>query len=77
MSNITLNIPDEILDDVRIVAAEKKTTVNAMVRDYLASISRQKHRAKAAMAELRKMSEASASDLGPDFKFDRASLYER
>ena len=77
MSNITLNIPDEILDDVRIVAAEKKTTVNAMVRDYLASISRQKRRAKAAMAELRKMSETSASDLGPDFKFDRASLYER
>jgi plasmid stability protein len=77
MSNITFNLPDEVLDDVRVIAAERKTTVNAMVRDYLTGLSRQKNRAKEAMAELRRMSEVSKSDLGPGFKFDRASLYER
>ena len=77
MKNITLAIEEEILDAARIVAAERRTTVNALVRDYLAQVVRQKARAKEAMAELRKMSETTTSDLGPDYKFDRASLYER
>ena len=77
MSNLTLNIPDEVLSDARLYAAEHKTTVNALVREYLASIGTRRKRAKDAMAELRKMSETTKSRLGPDFKFDRASLYER
>ena len=77
MSNITLNVPDEILDEARVFAAERKTTVNALVRDYLISVTSQKKRAKAAMAELREMSLKTESRLGPDWKFDRASLYER
>ena len=77
MSNITLNMPDEILDEVRVFAAERKTTVNALVRDYLVSITSQRKRAKEAMAELREMSLKTESRLGPDWKFDRASLYER
>jgi plasmid stability protein len=77
MSNITLNVPDEILDDARVYAAERKTTVNALVREYLNSITTGRKRAKEAMAELKKMSENTKSDLGPDFKFYRASLYER
>jgi serine/threonine-protein kinase RIO1 len=77
MSNITLNMPDEVLDEARIYAAERKTTVNALVRTYLTSITTQRKRVKQAMAELREMSEKSESDLGPDYKFDRASLYER
>jgi serine/threonine-protein kinase RIO1 len=77
MSNITLNMPDEVLDEARIYAAERKTTVNALVRNYLTSITTQRKRAKEAMAELRAMSEKTESRLGPDYKFDRASLYER
>jgi plasmid stability protein len=77
MSNITLNMPDEVLDEARVYAAERKTTVNALVRDYLISVTSQKKRAKAAMAELRKLSETTKADLGPNFKFDRESLYER
>ncbi len=77
MSNITLNMPDEILDEARVFAAERKTTVNALVRDYLVSITSQRKRAKEAMAELREMSLKTESRLGPDWKFDRASLYER
>ena len=34
MKNITLAIDEEILDKVRIVAAEKKTTVNALVVNF-------------------------------------------
>jgi replicative DNA helicase len=77
MSNITLSVPDEILDEARVVAAERKTTVNALVRDYLTSITSQRKRAEEAMMELRKMSETTRARLGPDFKFDRDKLYER
>ncbi len=77
MSNITLSVPDDVLDDARVYAAENKTSVNALVRDYLASLGTRRQRAREAMAELRKMSETTKADLGPNFRFDRASLYER
>ena len=77
MSNITLNMPDDVLDEARVYAAERKTTVNALVRNYLTSITTQRKRVKQAMAELREMSEKTESRLGPNYKFDRASLYER
>ena len=77
MSNITLNMPDEVLDEARVYAAERKTTVNALVRNYLTSITTQRKRVKKAMTELREMSEKTESRLGPDYKFDRAGLYER
>jgi hypothetical protein len=77
MKNITFAIQEDILEAARIVAAERKTTVNGLVRDYLTQIARQKTRAKEAMAELRRMSETSEARLGPDYKFDRDSLYDR
>jgi hypothetical protein len=77
MKNLTLSISDETLDAVRIYAAERKTTVNAIVRSHLEQIARNRLRAKEAMAELRRMSETTEARLGPNYKFDRASLYER
>jgi serine/threonine-protein kinase RIO1 len=77
MSNITLNVPNEVLDEARVFAAERRTTVNALVRNYLTSIATQRKRVKQAMEELREMSEKTEARLGPDYKFDRAGLYER
>jgi serine/threonine-protein kinase RIO1 len=77
MSNITFNVPDDVLQEARVYAAENRTTVNAIVRAYLVNISNRRKRRKEAMSELYDMSLKSESDLGPDFKFDRASLYER
>jgi hypothetical protein len=39
MKNITLAIDDEILEKARVVAAEKRTTVNAMVREFLVEVA--------------------------------------
>jgi hypothetical protein len=77
MGNITFNVPDDILQEARIYAAENRTTVNAIVRTHLVSIAKRRKRQQQAMAELYDMSLKSGSDLGPDYKFDRASLYER
>ena len=39
MKNITLAIDEDVLERARIVAAEQKTTVNAMVREFLADVA--------------------------------------
>ena len=37
--NITVNIDDEVAEKVRKIAADKNTTLTAMVRDYLTSVA--------------------------------------
>ena len=39
MRNITVSVPDEIYREARIRAAERGTSVSAMVSDYLGSLS--------------------------------------
>ena len=77
MSNLTLNLPDDVLHGARIYAAENRTTVNALVRGFLENLPSRRDEVKKAMQELREMTEKSESDLGPDFKWDRESLYDR
>lgn len=40
MKNITLSVDDETYRLARIAAAERNTTVSALVRDYLRSVAR-------------------------------------
>ena len=42
MKNITLAIEDGVLDRARLVAAERRTTVNAMVREFLTDVADRK-----------------------------------
>ena len=39
MKNITLAIDEDVLDRVRVVAAQRRTTVNALVREHLADLA--------------------------------------
>jgi hypothetical protein len=75
--NITLAIDESLLDKVRVIAAERKTTVNQLVRLHLEQIVRNEDRAKRAIADLRRMSLATKARLGPGFALDRAATYER
>lgn len=77
MKNITLAIDEGLLDRVRVIAAERKTTVNQLVRVHLEQIARNEDRAKRAIADLRRMSLTTDARLGPDYRFDRAATYER
>jgi Family of unknown function (DUF6364) len=49
MRNLTLAVEDDILEQARIVAAENRTTVNAMVREHLSRV-----------VSLRRMSESTS-----------------
>lgn len=76
MSNITLNMPDEILDEVRVVAAKRKTTVNAMVRDYLTQVATSESRVARARKRLLELSDNSTAEVGP-ITWKREDLYDR
>ena len=77
MKNITLAIEDEVLDKVRIVAAEKKTTVNALVREFLADLASRDERLAAARKQLLRLMDTSEGRMAPDWKFDREETHER
>jgi hypothetical protein len=77
MKNITLAIEDEILDRVRIVAAEKRTSINAMVREFLTEIATRDVKLAKARRDLLKLMDRSTGDMGPDWKWSREETYER
>lgn len=77
MKNITLAIDDEVLDRVRIVAAEKKTTVNALVREFLADLASRDERLAEARKQLLRLMDTSKGRMAPDWKFDREETHER
>ena len=77
MKNITLAIEDEVLDKVRIVAAEKKTTVNALVREFLTDLASRDERLAEARRQLLRLMDTSKGRMAPDWKFDREGTHER
>jgi hypothetical protein len=77
LKNITLAIEDDILERARVVAAEKKTTVNAMVREFLAEVTDRDERREKARAALLDLMRNSKGRMRPDFKFDREETHER
>jgi hypothetical protein len=77
MKNITLAIDDEVLDRVRVVAAEKNTTVNALVREFLADLAGRDERHAEARRQLLRLMDTSKGRMAPDWKFDREETHER
>jgi hypothetical protein len=78
MKNITLAVDDEVLAAVRKLAAERNTTVNGLVRDYLASLAEQVRKEAGARArkELVRLSEESTAGMA-GWKWNREDLYDR
>jgi hypothetical protein len=76
MKNITLAVNEDVLDRVRVIAAERKTTVNALVREYLEKIASEEDRRAEARRRLRELMDKSQARLGPDYKWNREELYE-
>lgn len=74
--NITLAIDEAVLAQVRRIAAEQNTSVNAMVRDYLTQLATREDRVKEAMRNLETLSENSALEVGSG-TWSRDELHER
>jgi hypothetical protein len=76
MKNITLSVDEKVLATVRRRAAERNSTVNALVRDYLANLAAHDARANRARARLRQLSKQSQGRLGKK-TWSREQLHDR
>lgn len=76
MKNITLSVDDEVLAAVRRYTAERNSSVNALVREYLTNLAGHQDRARRARARLRQLSKQSKGRLGKK-TWSRQDLHER
>lgn len=76
MKNITLSVDDEVLSAARRVAAERNSTVNGLVREYLTNLARQDDRASRARARLEQLTNESKGRLGRK-TWTRKDLHDR
>jgi len=76
MKNITLSIDDGVLDTVRRYSAQRDTSVNALVREYLTNLAGHENRAGRARSRLRQLSKQSQGRLGSK-SWPREDLHER
>jgi hypothetical protein len=76
MKNLTLSIEDGVLRAARKLAAERETTVNAMVREYLGDLVGKHNQRDKARKELLALIESSDGEIG-DISWTREELYDR
>ena len=74
--NITLAIDEDLLDKIRVIAALEKTTVNAMVRDFLTRAAEKRNRTAKIRKRLAQRSRQSEGRVGP-VTWSRDDLHER
>lgn len=74
--NITLAVDEAVLERVRIVAAERRTSVSGLVRDYLQSVAAAEDRTDRARQRLLELARTSTAEAGPQI-WTRDELYDR
>ncbi len=77
MANLTLSVDDELLKQCRMYALQHDTSVNAMVREYLASlVDRGQERAKA-VEELNRIADdlARQAMVPEGYEWNREAVY--
>jgi hypothetical protein len=76
MSNLTLRVEDDVLKAVRRYAVEKETSVNRLVREFLAGIAERESRAQEVQRRMRELSEHSSARIG-EKSWSRDDLHVR
>lgn len=76
MKNITLSIDEGTLQAVRRYAAERNTSVNALVRELLTGIAKREDRASKARHRIRELSDESSARIGSK-SWSREELHAR
>jgi hypothetical protein len=74
--NLTLVIEEDLLLAARKIALDQRTSVNQLVRDYLAALVEEPNRRRLARTRLNKMFETGLVTVG-EKTWTRDDLYER
>jgi len=76
MKNITLAVEEAILEQVKLMAAEQRTTVNGMVREFFAEVAAKRQAKDEARQALLRLAREAAGDMGSK-TWNREALYDR
>ena len=76
MPNLTLAIDDSLLLEARRLALDRRTSVNQLVRDYLATLVSEQHARQRSRSRLKSALARSVVEVGPT-SLKREDLYER
>lgn len=76
MKNLTLRIEEPTLNKARKIAAERSTSVNALIREYLNELIQREDRQAQARAELLELCQTSKAKIG-NKNWAREDLYAR
>jgi hypothetical protein len=76
VKNITLSVSEDTLREVRRIAAERDTTVNALVREFLEQLAGHRRRRQQLRRRLAKFAKRSQAAVGP-ITWSRSDAHER
>ena len=76
MKNVTLAVDDKVLRDARRIAAERSTSLNAMVREFLEDLTQRESSAREARQRIIELCLDSQAEVGPK-TWTRDELHER
>lgn len=76
MKNLTMRVDEEVLAKARVAAAERSTSVNALVREFLRDLAYREGRKEAARREILGLCMQSRAGVG-ERTWTRDELYER
>ncbi len=76
MKNVTLSIDEATLREARKIAAERSTSLNAMIREFLAELTARESRAAQARERILDLCDRAQARVGKR-SWDRQDIHER
>jgi len=76
MKNVTIALDESLLREARRIAADRSTTLNAMIREFLEDLARRESRAMKARHRIIELCRETRAEVGPR-TWTRDELHER
>lgn len=76
MKNVTIAIDEALLREARRIAAERSTSLNSLIREYLERLTERESRSRSARQRIAELCRHSNAEVG-DRTWTRDELHER
>lgn len=76
MKNVTIALDEALLREARRIAADRSTSLNAMIREFLEELAERESKAARARRRIVELCRASRAEIGPR-SWTRDDLHER
>ena len=76
MKNVTITLDESTLREARRIAAQRSTSLNALIRDFLEKLTRRESQSGAARRRIAELCRESSAEVG-ERTWTRDALHER